>query len=90
MEQKLALILSYFLGITANPSLISRIYSLFIFCIITMSCTHVLYKSGIQPLLNPETDVTLSIAYLFAFFARIARVISYVIMHILTYKNAER
>jgi hypothetical protein len=32
--------------------------------------------------------VTLSIAYVFDFIARTARVVSYIIMHILTYKHA--
>jgi len=45
---------------------------------------------GLQQLLDRNTDVTLSIAYVFDFLARTARVISYIIMHILTYKHARK
>jgi len=90
MEQQFVKKLSCFLGITARPTNCSRVYSLFIFFLITSSCMHMLYKTGFEPLLNPNTDVSLSIAYMFDLIARIARVISYVIMHILTYKHANR
>ncbi|XP_059479287.1 putative gustatory receptor 28b [Neocloeon triangulifer] len=90
MEQVFVKRLSCVLGITSRPTLRSRLYSLSIFCVITSSCLHLLYKSGLEPLLNPNTDVSLSIAYMFDLIARIARVISYIIMHILTYKHADR
>ncbi|CAB3373299.1 Hypothetical predicted protein [Cloeon dipterum] len=76
------------LGLPAEPSAWSRLYSLVIFLLVTLSSLHVLYKLGLEPLLNRRSDVTLSIAYIFDFMARIARVVSYVIMHILTYKHA--
>ncbi|CAB3363481.1 Hypothetical predicted protein [Cloeon dipterum] len=90
MEQVFVRKLSCILGINSRPTIRSRFYSLSIFCVITSSCLNLLYKSGLEPLLNPDTDVSLSIAYMFDLIARIARVISYIIMHILTYKHSDR
>ncbi|XP_059473482.1 putative gustatory receptor 28b [Neocloeon triangulifer] len=76
------------LGLPPEATVWSRVYSLVIFLLVTLSCLHVLYKSGLEPLLDRRSDVTLSIAYIFDFMARTARVISYIIMHLLTYKHA--
>lgn len=90
MEQAFVRKLSCVLGITSQPTCCSRVYSAFIFCVVSSSCMHVLYTTGLEPLLNPNSDASLSIAYMFDFIARIARVVSYIIMHILTYKHANR
>jgi hypothetical protein len=48
MERLLLRKSSWVLGISANPSKWSRVYSLVIFLLITLSSLHVLYKSGKQ------------------------------------------
>jgi hypothetical protein len=74
------------LGISSEATLFFRLYALFIFVCITTSSIRVLHFSGIASLLEHRQNVSLSVGYLFDVLARSARVISYVIMHVLSYR----
>ncbi|XP_059477018.1 putative gustatory receptor 28b [Neocloeon triangulifer] len=76
------------LGISAESSLFFRLYALSIFVLISVSSIHVLHLSGLASLIeNRAQNISVSVAYLFDVLARSARVISYVIMHLLSYRH---
>ncbi|CAB3362333.1 Hypothetical predicted protein [Cloeon dipterum] len=76
------------LGISAQGSFFVRAYALSLFVLITVSSVHVLHLSGVASLIeNRKHHISVSVAYLFDVLARSARVISYFIMHLLSYRH---
>jgi len=74
------------LGISPEANTFFRLYALFIFSCIFLSSVHVLHLSGIASLLKHQKSISFSVGYLFDVMARSARVFSYIIMHILSYR----
>lgn len=74
------------LGISPKANIFFRVYALLIFGCISLSSVHVLHLSGIARMLEHRQNISFSVGYLFDVLARSARVVSYVIMHILSYR----